>query len=182
MEPRPADPLPQVLEAVRPALSSGAGQGLFGRALQRLGMECGQIHGVHNPLFPGPDRQFARKTQVISAIRTTLALTGEALTALNADGIQGAPDDVVTNAGEVLHAATPHEHDRVLLEVVADAGNIGGHFKAAREADAGHLAQRRIGLLGCGRVNANTDAAPLRTGYQRRGCRLLSDLLPAFSH
>lgn len=31
----------------------GAGQGLFGRALSRFGMECDQIHGVHNPLFPG---------------------------------------------------------------------------------------------------------------------------------
>jgi phosphomannomutase len=31
----------------------GAGQGLFPRALERLGMECSQIHGEHNPLFPG---------------------------------------------------------------------------------------------------------------------------------
>lgn len=31
----------------------GAGQGIFPRALSRLGMECGQIHGEYNPLFPG---------------------------------------------------------------------------------------------------------------------------------
>ncbi len=31
----------------------GAGQGLFARVLAELGMECGEIHGVHNPLFPG---------------------------------------------------------------------------------------------------------------------------------
>src|SRR5690606_37417465 len=95
------------------------------------------------------------------------------LAVLNADGIQGAPDDVVTNTGKVLHAATPHENNRVLLEVVADARDVGGHLVAAREADTSHLAQRRIGLLGCGRVDADTDAAPLRARYQRRGRRLL---------
>lgn len=31
----------------------GAGQGVFGKVLSRLGMECSQIHGEHNPLFPG---------------------------------------------------------------------------------------------------------------------------------
>jgi len=31
----------------------GAGQGLFARALEVLGMDCSQIHGEHNPLFPG---------------------------------------------------------------------------------------------------------------------------------
>ncbi|MHB8896119.1 MAG: phosphoglucomutase/phosphomannomutase family protein [Candidatus Geothermincolia bacterium] len=31
----------------------GAGQGLMPEALARLGMECGEIHNVHNPLFPG---------------------------------------------------------------------------------------------------------------------------------
>ncbi|PKQ28058.1 MAG: hypothetical protein CVT63_04660 [Candidatus Anoxymicrobium japonicum] len=31
----------------------GAGQGLLPKALERLGMECAQIHGMHNPLFPG---------------------------------------------------------------------------------------------------------------------------------
>ncbi|MBU4194161.1 MAG: phosphoglucomutase/phosphomannomutase family protein [Actinobacteria bacterium] len=31
----------------------GAGQGLLPLALRRLGMGCREIHGVHNPLFPG---------------------------------------------------------------------------------------------------------------------------------
>ncbi len=31
----------------------GAGQGLLPKALSRLGMECAEIHNVHNPLFPG---------------------------------------------------------------------------------------------------------------------------------
>jgi phosphomannomutase len=31
----------------------GAGQGVMPAALAKLGMECDQIHAVHNPLFPG---------------------------------------------------------------------------------------------------------------------------------
>jgi phosphomannomutase len=31
----------------------GAGQGIFTEAMRRLGMECLEIYGVHNPLFPG---------------------------------------------------------------------------------------------------------------------------------
>jgi phosphomannomutase len=31
----------------------GAGQGLFPRAMEKLGMRCEEIHGYHNPLFPG---------------------------------------------------------------------------------------------------------------------------------
>jgi len=31
----------------------GAGQGYFPEAMERLGTKCDQIHGVHNPLFPG---------------------------------------------------------------------------------------------------------------------------------
>lgn len=31
----------------------GTGQGVMPEALARLGMDCGEIHNVHNPLFPG---------------------------------------------------------------------------------------------------------------------------------
>lgn len=31
----------------------GAGQGYLTEAMRRLGMECDEIHGEHNPLFPG---------------------------------------------------------------------------------------------------------------------------------
>jgi alpha-D-glucose phosphate-specific phosphoglucomutase len=31
----------------------GAGQGIFPEAIERLGLHADQIHGVHNPLFPG---------------------------------------------------------------------------------------------------------------------------------
>jgi hypothetical protein len=44
------------------------------------------------------------------------------LAARHADGVERATDDVVANAREILDAAAADEHERVLLQVVADAG------------------------------------------------------------
>src|SRR6266571_643810 len=44
---------------------------------------------------------------------------------LNADRVERAAHDVITDARQVLHAAAPNEHQRVFLQVVAHAGNIG---------------------------------------------------------
>lgn len=73
----------------------GAGQGLFGRALERLGMECAQIHGVHNPLFPGlmPEPIGAnldelREAVVAGGYHVGIAVDGDAdrVTAIDATG------------------------------------------------------------------------------------------------
>src|SRR3982751_997672 len=84
------------------------------------------------------------------------------LAAAHALRVERAADDLVTNAGEVLPPAAAHEHDRVLLQVVPDAGDVGGDLDAAGQPDAGHLAQRRVGLFGRGRVDACAHAASLR--------------------
>src|SRR3954452_12019121 len=55
-------------------------------------------------------------------------------------GVEGAADDLVANAGKVLHTTTAHEHDRVLLRVVAFARYLGGDLHAARQTHACHLA------------------------------------------
>src|SRR3712207_9079154 len=54
-------------------------------------------------------------------------------------GVQRAADDLVTHAREVLHPAAAHEHHRVLLQVVAHTGDVGGDLDATGEADAGDL-------------------------------------------
>src|SRR3712207_5962169 len=74
-------------------------------------------------------------------------------------GVERAANDLVTHAGEVLHAATAHEHHRVLLQVVADARDVGGHLDATGEADASDLAQRRVRLLWRRCVDARADSA-----------------------
>src|SRR5689334_1964388 len=55
---------------------------------------------------------------------------------LHADRVERAAHDVVAHAREILDAAAANEHQRVLLQVVADAGNVGGHFDAVGEPDA----------------------------------------------
>src|ERR1700746_77072 len=44
------------------------------------------------------------------------------------DRVEGSPDYVVADAREIFHAAPPDQHDRVLLQVVADAGDVSRHF------------------------------------------------------
>jgi hypothetical protein len=47
---------------------------------------------------------------------------------LNAYRIKGTANDVIPNSWQVFHPSTADEDNRVLLEVVANPGNIGGYF------------------------------------------------------
>src|SRR4029453_5326602 len=96
-------------------------------------------------------------------------------------GVEGAADDLVADAGQVLHPAAADEHDGVLLEVVADARDVGGDLDAAGQADTAHLAKRRVGLLGRGRVDARADPPPLGRPLERRGLGLLDLALAALA-
>src|SRR3984885_10069489 len=76
-------------------------------------------------------------------------------------GVQGAADDLVADTRQVTDTAAADEHDRVLLEVVADTGDVGGHLDLAGEPDPGDLPERRVGLLRRGRIDARADSAAL---------------------
>src|SRR4051794_14719459 len=82
----------------------------------------------------------------------------------DAGGVEGAAHDLVADARQVLHAAAAYEHHRVLLEVVALAGDVGGDLHPVGEPDAGDLAKRRVRLLGGSRVDAGADPAALGSG------------------
>src|SRR6266567_457733 len=88
------------------------------------------------------------------------------LTVGYAGSIQRAANHVITNAGKILHTAPADQHDRVLLEVVADARNIGRHFDSIGEAHTSHFPERRVRLFGSGGINACTNSALLRTALQ----------------
>src|SRR5207253_154378 len=76
----------------------------------------------------------------MSALLLLRAVPAASLLAVpDALGVQRAADDLVAHAGEVLHAAAAHEHHRVLLQVVADARDVGGHLDATGEADTSDL-------------------------------------------
>src|ERR671923_1682863 len=76
-------------------------------------------------------------------------------------GVEHAADDLVADAGQVLDPAAAHQHDRVLLQVVADPGDVRGDLDPGGQPHAADLAQRRVRLLRRGRVDARADAAPL---------------------
>src|SRR5688572_4709292 len=120
--------------------------------------------------------QTALRLRALGAVlRTTL------LAALNAHGVQRAADHVVPHTGQVLHTATANEHQRVLLQVVAHAGDVRRDLDPVGQPDASDLAERGIRLLRRLREDADADAALLRTLLQRRALRLPANLLTSFT-
>src|SRR4029450_13814384 len=135
--------------------------------------------GASGRRLAGPFRR------ILSFLLDLLALGAVARAGLpavaDALGVEGAADDLVADAGQVLHPAAADEHDRVLLQVVADARDVGGDLDAAGQADPAHLAQGRVGLLGRGRVDARADPPPLGRTLERRGLGLFDLALAALA-
>ena len=70
------------------------------------------------------------------------AVTGTSLlTAADTLGVERAADDAVTHAGQVLHTTTAHEHDGVLLEVVALTRNVSGYLNAINKTNTSNLTE-----------------------------------------
>src|SRR6185503_4524153 len=88
------------------------------------------------------------------------------LAVLDTLGVERAADDLVADAGEVLHPAAADEHDGVLLEVVADTRDVRRDLDAAGQAHAGDLAQGGVRLLGSRGVDPRADASALRRALQ----------------
>src|SRR5207237_757529 len=100
----------------------------------------------------------------------------------NANRVERAADDVIANARQILHAAAANEHERVLLQVVADAGDVGRHLDAVRQPHARDFSQRRVRLLRGLGEDAHADAALLRAVLQRGTLRLADDLFAPVPH
>ena len=90
------------------------------------------------------------------------------LTALDTLGVEGAAHDVVADTGKVLHTTTAHEHDGVLLEVVALTGDVGRDLDTGGQAHTGDLTEGGVRLLGGRGVHTGAHATALRTGLERR--------------
>src|SRR4029079_8284341 len=110
-----------------------------------------------------------------AVLRARLAAVGDTR------GVEAAADHLVAEAREVLDAATANEDDRVLLQVVTLAGDIGADLHPVGQPDARDLAERRVRLLRGGRVDARADAALLRCVPQCGGLRLGHGGLAAFA-
>src|SRR5437016_5610399 len=92
-----------------------------------------------------------------------------ALTAiLDALGIEGAADDVVTHPRKVFDPTAADQYHRMLLQVVTLAGNVARNLVAIGEANPRDLSQCGIRLLRCGGVDPCAHAPLLRTRFHRR--------------
>src|SRR5699024_2506026 len=80
----------------------------------------------------------------------------------NALRVKRTTDDVVTNTGKVLDTAAADQNDAMLLQVMADTGNVRGDLDTIREADTGNFTQSRVRLLGGHGTHRRADAAFLR--------------------
>src|SRR2546423_1912355 len=103
------------------------------------------------------------------------------LAVAHAGGVEGAADDLVAHAAEVLDSSPAHQDDRVLLQVVPDAGDVGGDFDTRGQPDPGDLAEGRVRLLGRRGLHLGADATALRASPEGRGLRLRDLALTAFA-
>src|SRR2546427_9861232 len=76
----------------------------------------------------------------VRVLRAVEAAT--ALAVLDAGGVERAADDVVLHRWKVGHRAALDEDDRVLLKVVADAGDIGGYLPSRGPGGTRRLSPR----------------------------------------
>src|SRR5437870_7414906 len=113
----------------------------------------------------------------LSSLRSFCSVLRAALTpVLHTDRVEGAADDVIAHAGQVLYASPADQDHRVLLQIVADAGNVRRDLDAVGQPDTRDLPQSGVRLLRRLRVNARAHAALLRRALQ--GGRGLLRTLP----
>lgn len=72
---------------------------------------------------------------------------------LDPTGIELAADNVISHTRQVFDSAAADEHDRVFLQIVSNARNIGYDFMAVGQSNLGNLSDGRVGLLWRNSVN-----------------------------
>src|SRR5579863_238537 len=107
-----------------------------------------------------------------SVLRASLHAVG------NADRVQCSANHVIADAWKIFHAAPADQHDRVLLQVVPDSGDIRRNLNAIGQPYTRHLAQSRVRLFRGLCVHARAYSALLRTALQCGACRLVTGPLP----
>lgn len=60
---------------------------------------------------------------------------------LDTGGIKGTADYVITNTGQILDPTASNENNRVLLQIVADAGDVSGDFDTVSQPYPGDFTQ-----------------------------------------
>src|SRR5439155_4980870 len=147
----------------------------WNRMLVRLTGTCSYLVFRATPARRGMS---ARPADGRGGLCAVLAAT--LLAVAHAGGVEGAADDVVLDRGQVLDPAAADEHDRVLLQVVADARDVGRDLHLVGQAHARDLAQRGVRLLGRHRPHLEAHAALLRGARNRH--LALAQAVPVLAH
>src|SRR5690606_32160173 len=90
------------------------------------------------------------------------------LTIFDALQVQGAADDVVANTRQVLDTTTADQNDRVFLQVVAFAADVGDDFEAVGQTHFGDFTQSGVRLLGGRGVDTCANTTALWAVLERR--------------
>src|SRR5437867_10315357 len=135
-------------------------------------------------LGSGNTSRFAAPARLIALCRPALGGLGAVLRAAllaagDPRGVEGAADDVIPDARQILHTAASDHHNRMLLEIVPDARNVRRHLEPVRQPYPRHFPESGVRLLRRRRVHANAHAPLLRTPLHRGRLRLPSHRLAA---
>ena len=69
---------------------------------------------------------------------------------------------MVTNTRQVLYTAAADQNNAVLLQVMADAGDVGTDFNTVRKSYSGDFSQRGVRLFGGSGLYSSADTSFLR--------------------
>jgi len=133
---------------------------------------------------------------LLTRLGSLCTILGASLLAVcNTLSIQSTANDVVTYTGKVLYTAAANQNNRVLLQIVADTGDVSGYLVAVGQAYTSDLTKCGVGLLRSRSTNCGADASLLgralvgllvlqgvQTLLHCGGSGLVGDLLSAFSH
>lgn len=101
------------------------------------------------------------------------------MASIDAGRIQYTPDNMVSNAREILDSSPAYQNDRVFLQVMAFSRDVRRNLESIREPHTRHFPHRGIGLLWGKRIHPGADTALLRTLRHRGGLGLvLLDFAP----
>ncbi len=74
--------------------------------------------------------------------RTFYTIFGSTLLAvINPKAVQSTTYNVITDTRQVTNTTTFYQNNRVFLQVVSDAGDIGGHLDPGGQTDPGNFTQ-----------------------------------------
>ena len=129
---------------------------------------------VNDPVYGAP---------IVTQLINKVLLDGKRSTAerIVYGALDSAADDLLADTGKVADATTADEDDRVLLQVVTDARDVGRDLDARAEAHTGDLAQSGVRLLRGRGVHARAHAATLRAPLEGRSLVLGDLVLPTLA-